>query len=98
MQMADRDGQRISGVVRLRRLIETEQELDHLLDLVLFSTAIADDGALDLRWRVFHDWTPCFDRRKHGHATRVPELERAADVDCVKQAFNGNTIWGATDQ
>ena len=96
--MADRDGQRIGSVVRRRRLIETQQQLDHLLDLVLFSAAVADDGTLDLSRRVFHDRTTCFDRRKHCHATRMPELERTADVDRVKQALDGDSIWAAPDQ
>src|SRR4030095_1682423 len=47
VQMADGNRQRVGRVVRLRRLIEAEQQLHHLLDLNLLRTPVPDDGALD---------------------------------------------------
>ena len=58
MQVADRHGQGIGGVVRRRRLRQAEQQLDHLLHLVLLGPAVAHDRALDLGGRVLDDGQP----------------------------------------
>ena len=50
--VADRDGERVGGVVGPRQLLEREQRLDHPLDLVLGGAAGAADRALDLLRRV----------------------------------------------
>ena len=49
VQMADRHGERIGRVVRLRNRVEAQQHLHHLRDLRLLRAAVADDRALDLR-------------------------------------------------
>ena len=58
--------------------------LHHLLHLRLFGAAVADDGPLDLGRRVLEHRQAGFDRRQHRDAARVPELQRAADVDRVR--------------
>ena len=90
--MADRHGQRIGGVVRRRRLGEAEQQLDHLLHLVLLGAAVADDGALHLGGRVLDDGAAGLDGGEHGHAAGVPQLQRAAGVDGVKQVLDGDAV------
>ena len=52
VQMTDRNGEGVGGVVRRRRRVEAEQQADHALDLVLVGAAVADDGALDLGRRI----------------------------------------------
>ena len=74
------------------RLRQAEQQLDHLLDLVLFGATVTDDRPLDRGRRVFHDRAPALDRRQHRDAARMPELQRAACVDGVKQAFNRDAV------
>ena len=59
---------------------QAEQQLHHLLHLVLLGAAVADDRALDFRRRVLDDRQAGLDRREHRDAARVPELQRAADV------------------
>ena len=74
------------------RFGQAEQQLDHLLHLVLLGAAVADDRPLDLGGRVLHDLAPGLDRGEHRHAARVPELQRAAGVDGVKQVLDGDAV------
>ena len=92
MQMTDRHGQRVGGVVRRRRLRQAEQQLDHLLHLVLLGAAVADDRALDLRRRVLDDRAARLDGGEHRDAARMPELQRAADVDGVKEVLDRHAV------
>ena len=92
MQMADRDRHGVGSIVRRGRLIEREQHADHLLDLTLLGAAVAHDGPLDLGGRVFDQRNPRLDCSKHGHATRVTELERGARVDGVEDALDGDAV------
>ena len=46
--MTDSDSERVGGVVRRGRRGEAENQLHHLLHLVLLGTAVPDDGALDV--------------------------------------------------
>ena len=88
--MADRNRERVGGIMRARQRGQAEQELDHLAHLGLFSAPVADHRPLDLRGRVFNERNAGFDRRQHGNAPSVTELQRAADVGRVKQVFDRN--------
>jgi len=44
VEMADRDGERVGGIGGFGNLIEPEQLRDHLLNLVLLGSAVADHG------------------------------------------------------
>ncbi len=92
MHMTDRDGQRIRGIVRRRRLGETKQQLDHLLHLTLIRATVADHRALHFRGGVLNDRAAGLDRREQRDAARVPKLERAASVDGVKDALDGDAV------
>ena len=92
VQVANRDGERIGRVVRLRDRVEAQQHLHHLRDLRLLGAAVADDGALDLRGRVFDHHHAGLDRGEHRDAARVPELQRAARVDRVENVFDGDAL------
>ena len=95
VHVAERDGQRVGGVVRRRRDVEPEQQPHHVLHLLLFRAPVADDRALDLGRRVLHDLHAGLHRRQHRDAARVPELERAAHVDRVEQVLDGDQIGAA---
>ena len=98
VHVADGDRQRVGGVVRRRRLGQPEQQLDHLLHLVLLGAAVADDGALDLGRRVLEDRHARLDRREHRDAARVAELQRAAHVHGVKQVLDGHAVGPAVGE
>jgi hypothetical protein len=74
MQVADGHRERIGGIVRGWNTLETQEQLDHLLNLLLLCAAIPDDGALDFGRRVLLDGTARFDRREHGDTSGVSEL------------------------
>src|SRR5438105_10588150 len=52
VDVADRDRERVGGIVWRRHGRQPEQQLHHVLHLRLLRAAIADDGALDLGGRV----------------------------------------------
>ena len=93
--MTDGDGQRVGRVVRRRHGIQAEEQLHHLLHLLLLGAAVADDGALDFGRRVLDDRHAGLDRGQHGDAARVPELQRAADVDGMEEVLDGDAVWPA---
>src|SRR5687768_11174695 len=97
MQMTDRHCERVGRVVRGRRLGQSQQQLDHLLHLVLFRAAVADDGSLDFRGRVFHHRASAFDGRQHGDAARVPEFQGGTGINRVKQTLDGDAVRCAAD-
>ena len=90
--MAERDGQRVSDVVWGRRLLEVEEQLDHLLHLVLLCTAVADDRALDRCGRVGHDRHAGFRGGEQRDAARLAELERTAHVAGVKYVLDRDAV------
>ena len=92
MQVTDGDGQRVGDVVRRRRLVEPEQQLDHLLHLVLLGPAVADHRTLDLGGRVFDDRHARLGRREQRHAARVAELQRAADVARIEDVLDRDAV------
>jgi len=92
MHMADRDGQGIGGVVRRWRGGKTEEQFHHLRHLVLLGASVPDDRALDFGRRVLDHLTAGFNRGKHRHATRVTELQRAADVRRVEETLDGDAV------
>ena len=71
LHVTDGHRQRVGGVVRRRQHGQTENQLHHLLHLVLLGAAVADDRPLDLRGRVLDDRQPGLDRREHRDAARV---------------------------
>lgn len=92
VQMADRDGDRVCRVVRRRRLLEAEQQLDHLLHLVLVRAAIADDRPLDLRRRVLDHWNAGLHGGEHRHAARMSELQGGSGVDRVEDVLDRDAV------
>ena len=71
---------------------QAQQQLHHLLHLRLLGAAVSDDRALDLRRRVLEHRQAGFDRGEHCHAARMSELQRAADVDGVKEILDRDRL------
>ena len=59
---------------------------------MLLGAAVADDGALHFGRRVLDHLAAGLDGGEHRDAARVPELQRAADVDGVKQVLDGDAV------
>ena len=51
--MGDGTGDRVGGIVRLRDLLQFQQEFDHLLDLLFVGPAVAGESLLDLHGGIF---------------------------------------------
>jgi hypothetical protein len=73
-------------------LVETEQQLHHLLHLRFLSAAVPGDGHFDLCGRVLDDGQAGFDGGEHRDAARVAEHERAPHVARVEQAFYRDAV------
>ena len=92
VHVANRHGQRICGIVRRRHLVQSEQQLDHLLHLPLVRTAVSHDGALHFGRRVLEHFATGFDRGENRDAARVTELERASRVGRVEQILDDDAL------
>ena len=98
MHMANRHRQRVSRIMGRRQLGKSEQQPDHVLNLLLVGTPIANDGALDFRWSVLDDRAACLDRREHGDAACMSQLDGRTDVGGVEECFDGHAVGRATLQ
>src|SRR5215469_4172931 len=92
MQMTDGDGQGVGGIQRFRRVGQLEQAGDHVLDLLLLGTTVADDRRLDGQGRIFGDLKAGSGGGQHGHATDLAEFQGGFDVESVKDVFNCNLV------
>ena len=82
VEVADRDRERVGGVLGVRRHLERQQRLDHARDLVLLRAPGAADGVLDLLGRVGDDVQPALAGGEHDDAARLADGERAARRSC----------------
>ena len=80
VEVADRDRERVGGVLGVRRHLERQQRLDHARDLVLVGAARAADGVLDLLRRVGDDVEAALAGGEHDDAARLADGERARGV------------------
>jgi len=92
VQMTDGDGERIGGVGGFGDLIELEETGDHLLDLMFFRFAVADNGGLDGERRVLGNFKAGGSRGQHGHSPNLPELEGRLNVHRIEDVFDGNAV------
>ena len=90
--VADRDRERVGGVVGPRQLVEREQGLDHPLDLVLGGAAGAADGALDLLGRVGPARDPALAGGQQHHPAGLPDGERRARVGAEVQLLDRHRL------
>ena len=80
VHVADRDRERVGGVVGPGLCGEPEQRLHHPRDLLLAGAAVAADGALDLLGRVARARNAALPGGEHRHAARLADRERGAHV------------------
>ncbi len=93
-RVADRDGERVGGVIGLRHLVEREDRLHHPLHLPLVGAAVAADRLLDPARRVL-DALDAGGRRGDEHrAARLPDGERDAGVGADVRLLQGDGIRG----
>ena len=93
-RVADRDGERVGGVVGARRLVEGEDRLHHPLHLPLVGVAVAADRLLDPVRRVL-DALDAGGRRGDEHgAARLSDGERDAGVGADVRLLQGDGIRG----
>ena len=78
--MADRDGERVGGVVRPRQLEQPEQRLHHARHLLLVCAAAAAHRPLDLLRGVARARDGALARREHRGAARLTDGERRTHV------------------
>ena len=90
--MADRDRERVGGVIGARRLGQAQQRLHHPLHLVLRGATAAAHGALDLLRRVVVARDPALAGRDEHRPARLPDGERRADVLTEKQCLEGDGV------
>ena len=86
--IAHRDGQRISGVVRARNMVEREDNADHLLDLALFRFAIPDDRMFDFAGTVFSDRNALFRGSEKDDTASLSDSDRGGDVAGEEELFD----------
>ena len=79
-RVADRDRERVGGVVRRRELGEPEDHLHHPLHLRLVGAAVAADRLLDAGGRVLAAVDSRVGGRDEHGAARLPDGERDAGV------------------
>ena len=93
-RVADRDRERVGGMVRPGQLRQAEDRLHHPLHLALVGAAVAADRLLDARRRVL-DARDAGGRRGDEHgAPRLPDGERDAGVGADVRLLQGDGIRG----
>ena len=92
MQVTDRHGERVGGIVRRGRLRQAQEQLDHLLHLVLVRAPVSDHRSLDFSGRVLDHLATSFDGGKHGDTTRVAKLECASRVARIEDVLDNDVL------
>ena len=85
MRVADRAGEGIGGICG-GIAGQSEQALDHVLDLFFFCVAVADHRLLHLERSVLGDRQAGEDGGADGGAARLAERERRLRVDAFSRA------------
>lgn len=66
--------------------------MDHHLNLMLFSAAVANDADFDLKRRVFEDVEPGFASEQQRDSANVRKLQRGFRIYCMKDFFDGERV------
>ena len=90
--MADGEGESVGCVFGFWQNGEFEQELDHLLDLLLAGRAMADDGKLGFFGGIFKNRDPPFGCSHQKDASGHPQFHRALDIFIDELGFDRNGI------
>ena len=94
MEMADGDGERVSGVGGVGGEFEAKEASDHELNLLLGGEAVADDCGFDGQRRVFGYGLLRERGGKEGDPADLAELERGLGVCGEEDLFDGDDVGG----
>ena len=86
--MTQSNGKGISGIVRLRFLLEVQQVPHHDLDLGLLCPTIAHNRLLDFQGLIFEKRNFELACGQQNHSSSLPQFQCALGVDSVKDIFN----------
>jgi len=86
--MAERDGDGVRRVVRLRHGLQGQDAAHHVHDLLFVRTAITDDRLLDLQRRVFIDLQPGLIAREQDDAAAMGNGDAGRDIRIEKQLLD----------
>jgi hypothetical protein len=92
MGVAYRHRQRVRSVFRSGHLFQTQQRLDHQLDLPLLGGAVPDNRLLDLPGHVFKNIQTVPGCGKDRHTARLSQFYRGIDILTVKNIFDGGNF------
>src|SRR2546421_4481311 len=90
--MADRDRKRVGGVRRRRLGLKAEDDLYHLLDLLLLRAAVTADHLLHTGRRIFGAVDPGVSGRDHDGPARLTDGECGAGVGADERLFERDGI------
>ena len=90
--VADRQGQRVGGVGRSRRLGQPQQPGDHRAHLRLVGAAAAGDRGLDLAGRVQRDREPAAGGDQQRDAAGLGRAHHGADVVLAEDPLDGDGV------
>lgn len=80
------------GSIRLGYFRQSQKGLEHLLNLPLFGTSLADHCLFDLQCRIFGHRQIGVDRGYNRCSASLAQLESTLDIGREKYVFNGNLI------
>ena len=82
----------VGGIVRLGGLLEMQKLCDHRDDLLLFRSAVAHDGLLDLERRIFRDRHARFDGGEQDDPARLRD-DDTGFLDRKSTRLNSSHEW-----
>ena len=92
VDVANRNGQRIGCVGRLRRAGQLQQASHHELHLLLLSQTVSNHGLFDGEGFVFGYRKICGGRSQQRHTAHLSQFQSRFRVDGVENLFNRHDI------
>ena len=90
--MAERDSQRVCGVVWAWCLLKAQQRLHHPLHLGFRGSSEADYSLFDLGWRIRFNGTFGVRRCQFHNTLHLTDCERAADIFAEEDVLKDDSI------
>ena len=90
--VADRHGEGVGGVLRLRRFAEPEDHAHHFLNLRLVRVSVAHDGFLDFRGGVLAQRTILLGDGDQRHSSPFPHSQRGGNALPVERLLDRNDV------
>ena len=73
-------------------MVQSEEQLDHLLDLMLVGATIPDNSAFHFCRCVLLHFATSLDSRENGNAACMPKLQRASGVGRVEEILDDHKL------